>query len=106
VGAQSTLGAQSTMAAQSPVGSQSPSPTVGKIIGLFKSITTHRYLHGVKELGWLPFEGRLWQRNYYEHIVRNDQELENLRRYISENPLKWELDQENPQNNNERETGS
>lgn len=38
----------------------------------------------------------LWQRNYYEHIVRNERQLERLRRYIDENPGRWQLDHENP----------
>ena len=39
-----------------------------------------------------------WQRNYYEHIVRNEQELAAIRRYIRNNPLKWALDRDNPAN--------
>ena len=41
---------------------------------------------------------RVWQRNYYEHIIRNDDELNQMREYISQNPLQWELDEENPRN--------
>ena len=37
-----------------------------------------------------------WQRNYYEHIIRNEDELMRVRRYIQENPLRWEYDKENP----------
>jgi len=40
----------------------------------------------------------LWQRNYYEHIIRNDRELNNIRRYILNNPLRWQLDRDNAQN--------
>lgn len=39
---------------------------------------------------------RLWQRNYYEHIVRDENELIRIREYIKNNPLKWEFDKENP----------
>lgn len=39
---------------------------------------------------------RLWQRNYYEHVIRNEDELFQIRRYIQENPLRWDLDPENP----------
>jgi REP element-mobilizing transposase RayT len=39
---------------------------------------------------------RLWQRNYYEHIIRNEAELDRARRYIIENPIKWDIDPENP----------
>jgi putative transposase len=39
-----------------------------------------------------------WQRNYYEHIIRNYKDLENIRKYILYHPLKWEIDEENPYN--------
>jgi REP element-mobilizing transposase RayT len=71
-------------------------PTVGNIVGAFKSITTVRYTHGVKHYGWLPFRGRLWQRNYYEHIIRNEGSLHRIREYIINNQSRWEMDKENP----------
>jgi hypothetical protein len=70
--------------------------TVGRIVQAFKSITTHEYVAGVKQNAWPPFSGKLWQRNYYEHIIRNDDELERIREYIINNPLQWEIDRENP----------
>ena len=72
-------------------------PTVGDIVGAFKSRTTVGYIHGVKARGWPPFRRRLWQRNYYEHIIRHDESLNRIRRHIAENPLRWHLDRENPQ---------
>jgi len=39
----------------------------------------------------------VWQRNYYEHVVRNEEEMNRIRQYIMDNPLKWELDRENPE---------
>jgi REP element-mobilizing transposase RayT len=39
---------------------------------------------------------RVWQQNYYEHVLRNDRELDRVREYITNNPLQWELDRENP----------
>jgi hypothetical protein len=45
---------------------------------------------------WQIFVGRLWQRNYYEHIIRNDESLNNIRKYIVNNPMQWALDRENP----------
>jgi REP element-mobilizing transposase RayT len=53
------------------------------VVHRFKSFTTARYRHGVNNMGWMPFPGRLWQRNYYEHIIRNDDELGRIRRYIA-----------------------
>jgi len=66
------------------------------IVQWLKTMSTNEYIRGVKQNGWPPFPGKLWQRNYYERIVRNDNELNRIRRYIDENPLRWELDQENP----------
>ncbi|GGP02036.1 hypothetical protein GCM10010992_04810 [Cloacibacterium rupense] len=64
--------------------------TVGDIIGAFKSITTVEYIRGVKSLGWPPFNKRLWQRNYYEHIIRNDLAFWRITEYIKNNPKSWE----------------
>jgi putative transposase len=64
-------------------------PTVlGDVVGAFKSITTHRYIQGVRELGWSPFEKRFWQRDYWERVIRDDRELEETRSYILENPAR------------------
>ena len=70
-------------------------PTVGNIIGAFKSRVTVEYIRGVKTSGWPPFRGRLWQRNYYEHIIRNERALNAIRQYIIENPRRWQMDREN-----------
>ena len=74
----------------------SKSVKLGDIIGAFKSITTHQYIQGVKQYHWQGFTGKLWQRNYYEHIIRDQASLNNIREYIINNPLKWEDDHENP----------
>jgi putative transposase len=74
-----------------------PPPTLGDIVGAFKSLTTDLYIHGIKQSGWPPFRGRLWQRNYYEHIVRDDESLNRIRQYILDNPANWASDRENPQ---------
>lgn len=67
-----------------------------RIVQWFKTMTTNEYLRGVKEGRWPPLNKRLWQRNYYEHVIRNEQELDEIRAYIVENPLKWELDENHP----------
>ena len=67
-----------------------------RVVQWFKTMTTNAYIHGVKQHDWPPFPGRLWQRNYYERIIRNDGELNDIREYIVNNPLKWEMDRENP----------
>jgi len=42
------------------------------------------------------FEKFKWQKNFYEHIIRNDEDFFRIREYIRNNPLQWELDEENP----------
>ena len=62
----------------------------------FKSWTTKLYSDGVKQKGWPAFPGRLWQRNYYERVIRDNDELMTIRDYINNNPYTWEEDEENP----------
>ena len=71
-------------------------PILGEIIGNFKSITTYQYILGERNQRWPAFHKRLWHRNYYEHIIRNEEELYNIRQYVSENPINWRKDEENP----------
>jgi len=71
------------------------------VVHRFKSLTTARYRQGVVEYSWRTFPGRLWQRNYYEHILRDEDELNQIREYIRTNPQNWDIDIENP---NFRET--
>jgi putative transposase len=67
-----------------------------QIVQWFKTMTTNEYIRGVKNNGWAPFRGKFWQRNYYEHIIRDDADLERIRAYISANPANWIADTENP----------
>ena len=67
------------------------------VVHRFKTMTTKRYADNVRHHGWPRFRGRLWQRNYYEHVIRNERELDRIREYIVTNPLKWALDRENLQ---------
>jgi REP element-mobilizing transposase RayT len=77
---------------------QGPAPTVtlGDVVHRFKSLTTARYRQNVKKLGWPPFSGCLWQRNYYEHIIRAENDFNTVCEYILLNPAKWAEDDENP----------
>ncbi len=68
-----------------------------RVIQWFKTMTTNEYIKGVKNLGWESFDKRLWQRNYYEHIIRNQQSLIKISNYIENNPFFWNDDQLNPQ---------
>lgn len=61
--------------------------TLGSIIQWFKTMTTNNYICGVKNYGWPPFNKRIWQRNFYEHIIRNEKSLKKIRKYIKNNIL-------------------
>ena len=67
-----------------------------EIVQWFKTMTTNAYIRGVKQHGWPRFDRRLWQRNYWEHIIRNENELHRIRQYIVDNPGQWESDHNNP----------
>lgn len=70
--------------------------TLSDIIGAFKSITTVEYIRGIKTSSWQNFEGKLWQRNYWEHIIRNEQSFNDIAQYIVNNPQNWEIDKLRP----------
>jgi putative transposase len=69
---------------------------LGKIVGAFKSIVNNNYITGVKSENWQPFNQRLWQRNYYEHILRDDFALQKIQEYIQNNPFTWQTDSLHP----------
>ena len=71
--------------------------TLPDVVHRFKTMTTKKYADGVKQSGWPAFPGKLWQRNYYERVVRDIDELVQIQQYILDNPQKWEFDRENPQ---------
>jgi len=60
-----------------------------RVVQWFKTMTTNEYIRGVKTLGWKPFDGKLWQRNYWEHIIRNENEYNRIAEYIINNPQNW-----------------
>jgi REP element-mobilizing transposase RayT len=67
-------------------------PALGTIVQSFKRHSTIEYIKLVKK-GVLPsFHKRIWQRNYYEHIIRNKNDYDRIYKYIENNPVKWELD--------------
>jgi REP element-mobilizing transposase RayT len=65
--------------------------SLGSIIGQFKSAVTKR----AKEKGINNFA---WQPRFYDRIIRNEKELYNIRKYIQQNPLKWDLEKHTPEN--------
>jgi len=75
-----------------PVAPTGPQPkSLGSLMAGFKSSVTKR----INELRGTPGTP-LWQRNYYEHIIRNEKSLNRIRQYIHNNPVNWEMDEENP----------
>lgn len=71
---------------QRPVSTQLKPNSLGSIIGQFKSVCTKR----IHKLGFTEFQ---WQQRFYDHIIRNEDDLRRIRIYIQNNPLKWELDE-------------
>jgi REP element-mobilizing transposase RayT len=67
---------------------------LGMLIGAFKTVSTKR-INQIRNLAG----GVLWQRNYYEHVIRDENELNIVRKYIMENPIRWGYDVENPDGN-------
>lgn len=85
-----SVGAQHCCAIPERRGREVKPQSLGAVVRSFKAIVTRR---AHEELGWC---GPVWQRNYYERIVRDSQELSDTQKYIVENPLRWELDKDNP----------
>ena len=81
------LGAPVTNRAPTRGAPTSKQPTLGNIIGAFKSLTTNAWSNG-----------KFWQRNFYEHVIRNEQELYKIQEYIELNPAMWERDRNNMEN--------
>ena len=65
--------------------------TVGMLIGAIKSVVTNRWCAVCDEKGVQA--GKIWQRNYYDHILRNEADYIEKRKYIEDNPDKWHLDE-------------
>ena len=68
-----------------------PPKSLGAFIAGYKSIVTKR-INQLRELPGTPF----WQRNYWEHVIRDDQSLRQIREYIQDNPARWTEDQLHP----------
>jgi REP element-mobilizing transposase RayT len=73
-----------------PVASPLRPGSIGAIVGNFKSLVTRRINNLRRTTG-----GRVWQRGYYDRIVRNERELNAIRQYIRDNPARWAEDREN-----------
>lgn len=71
---------------------RSPAQTLGSVMRGFKGATTVR-INALRDTPATP----VWQRNYYEHVIRDDRELDRIRAYIADNPLRWSEDENNPE---------
>ncbi|CAG1013510.1 hypothetical protein ANRL4_04955 [Anaerolineae bacterium] len=69
-------------------------PTLGQIIAYFKYQST-KEMNMVENTGTVT---KFWQRNYYEHVIRDEKDLQNKTGYVEANPLLWDEDDENPVN--------
>jgi len=79
--------ARTVIASTAPMVKRKP---LGRLIGAFKTVSTKR----INEYRGTPGVV-VWQRNYYEHIIRDECSLNRIRAYIAANPLRWHLDREN-----------
>ena len=66
--------------------------SISSIMQAFKSKTTHQYIQWVYNNGWSIFNKKLWQKDFYEHIIRDEKSYNNISEYIQQNPIKWEED--------------
>ena len=72
---------------------QTKPKNVPEILRGFKTFSARR-INQMRRISGVP----VWQRNYYEHIIRNEESLQHIRQYIINNPLTWQLDQLHPNN--------
>ncbi len=70
----------------------SPAPTIPYVVGVYKSLVTKEILEIVKKNNKNYFLGKIWQRGFYDHIIRSEKSLEKIREYIITNPYNWEND--------------
>jgi putative transposase len=73
-----------------------PTMTLPQVVHRFKSFTTSQYCDFREAEPFGLHVGKLWQRNYYEHVIRDETDLQRVRQHIQDNPLNWRLDAENP----------
>ena len=66
------------------------------VMRFFKTMTTNDYIRGVKDGTLTPFDGKLWQKSYYDHVIRNQQDYNEIWQYIENNPAKWIMMHERP----------
>ena len=70
-----------------------PAPTISEIIQTFKRCSTVEYTKMAKDGILPPFDKQIWQRSFYDHVIRNRDDYNEIYKYIYENPMKWQFDQ-------------
>ena len=70
----------------------SKAPTLGDVVGWFKTRTAYHYGQGVRYHNWPAYDARLWQRNYFESIISSEEDYRNKIWYIKQNPACWTED--------------
>ncbi len=83
---------QDAPTADGPTGFQAPSRTAGAVVRGFKGATSSQVTRMLRSRDIM-----VWQRNYYEHIIRDEGDLNRIREYIEGNPARWADDAENPE---------
>ena len=67
-------------------------PTLSEIVQSFKRYSTVEYTKMVKKGILPPFDEKIWQRSFHDHIIRTQKDYEKIAKYIYENPIKWKND--------------
>jgi len=66
-----------------------PTLSLSDYIHRFKTLTTKLYIDGVQEGNYPPFDKKIWQKSYHDHIIRSEQDYQKIWGYIDTNPIKW-----------------
>ncbi|MCK5491716.1 MAG: transposase [Candidatus Omnitrophica bacterium] len=69
--------------------------SLSNLIQRIKMLSTKKYIAAVKNNQWPPFNKKIWQRSFHDHIIRNNRSLKEIREYIVKNPANWDEDAEN-----------
>lgn len=95
LGAAGALG-ESAVTREEPGDATRNRMSLSVVMQRFKTLTTTRYIDGVRRAGWPRFTDRLWQRSFHDRVIRDDDEWNAFRQYILDNPVRWTIDRENP----------
>ena len=68
-------------------------PPLQTVVGWYKTMTANAYIRGVKCGDYSPFHKHLWQRSFYDHVIRTETEYLQIWQYIDENPAHWAADE-------------